>query len=213
MQGHRWFRCMGFSAVLFVIVFAVPGHAATPTPTPTFTISATNVSLSGQGTATSQFTVTSVNGFSGQVGIVCSGPDPNLLPDLVLPSCSNPTQLVTVPANGTASGSMRFYPPWENQDEAMQNGRRSPRGAAPVLAGLFAGAGLLGLGLRRRLHGRLALVLCALGLGMLSGAIGCLGHGGLQMTPGTYGYTLSGGGPAGVVSKNINVTVHCTSCP
>ncbi len=211
MQGRSRFRCMGFSSVLVLLLSAVPGRAATPTPT--FTISATNVSLSGQGTSASQFTLTSVNGFSGQVGIVCSGPDPNLFQDLVLPSCSNPTQLVTVPANGTASGSMKFYPPWENSNEAMRNGRDARLSAAPVLGGLFAGTGLLGLGLRRRLHGRLALVLCALGMGLLSGAIGCLGHGGLEMTPGTYAYTLSGAGPAGAVSKSINVTVHCDSCP
>ena len=41
---------------------------------PSFTITATNLTLSGQGSGASQFTLTSVGGFAGTVGMSCSGP-------------------------------------------------------------------------------------------------------------------------------------------
>src|ERR1039458_5227636 len=87
------------------------GAQAVLAAAPAFTLTATNVTMAGHGSGTSQFTLTSVNGFTGTVGVSCSGPDANLLPDLVLPSCDHPGQLLVVPANGSASGTMNFYPP------------------------------------------------------------------------------------------------------
>lgn len=187
------------------VVIASAAHAAT---TPGFTIKATNVSLNGQSTASTTFTLTSVGGYTGSVGVFCTGPNGNLYPDLVIPECAHPTEHLTIPANGSVKGTLSFYPPWKNENEAMLRGQS----AQPVLAGLFVGVGLLGFGLRRCMHGRLSLLLGVFGIFLFSGAVGCLGHGGLQMTPGTYGYTLTATGTGVKATTTVNVTVHCSSC-
>ncbi len=100
--------------VQFILVIGIGAAQALAAATPSFTIAASNVTVPGQGSASGQFTLTSVNGFTGQVGVTCTGPDSNLLPDLVLPSCDHPVQNYTIPANGSVAGTMGFYPPWVN---------------------------------------------------------------------------------------------------
>lgn len=209
MKSGCWFRwLLCFLAVTLGFFSSQSAQAATA---PGFSITATNVSLSGQGTATTQFTLTSVGGFTGQVGVICSGPDPNLFPDIIFPDCSHPTQQFVIPANGSVSGTMGFYPPWQVETASTQRDKPShPSRSLPLLAGTFAGLGLLGLRVKSR---RVAMGIGVVCLGLLSGAIGCMGHSGLQMTPGTYTYTLSGSGLGVSATKQFTVTVHCDSCP
>jgi hypothetical protein len=189
-----------------------------PAAASTFTLTASNVSISGQGTATGQFTLTSVDGFSGTVGVSCVAPDPNVFTNLVLPDCRNPVEEIPVPANGSVSGTMNFYPPWAItpvESHAYNAPRRQSR-PLPLTAGVLAGLGLLGLRMRRLFDRRLALLAGAVCLGSLGGLCGCLNSGGLAMTPGTYIYELVGVPPSGVanqVTTNFYVTVKCNSCP
>ncbi|MDR3451952.1 MAG: hypothetical protein P4L96_03990 [Rhodoferax sp.] len=209
-MNRAHFSCWTF--LLLALVFHLASvRSWAGTTTPGFTITANNVSLSGQGRGSSQYALTSVNGFAGTVAVVCNGPDPNLYPDLIMPSCAEPTQELVVPANGSISGSMLFYPPWEGL--TGQVGRPSKPGTAPLFAGMFAGLGFLGLRLRKKAGLWLALALGAVSLGMLSGAVGCLGGGGLQMTPGVYTYTLSGTGSGVSATGKVTATVHCNTCP
>jgi len=173
--------------------------------TPTFTLTAGNVSLSGMGTGVSHFTLTSVNGFSGQVGVTCTGPDPNLLPDLVLPSCNHPVQNFVLPAGGSVSGAMTFYPPWTTQAKYSAPDPRRPGAPYEAPLGACAVAALAGLGLRGKARrSLLPLVLAAIAL---AGLAGCVGQGGLAMTPGTYAYVIAGGSLKGE-SATISVTVQ-----
>lgn len=206
LRLSRWIFLL--PALVFHLV-NMPGWAATATPG--FKITASNISLAGQSRGSSQYTLTSVNGFAGTVAVVCNGPDPNLYPNLIMPSCAEPTQELVVPANGSISGSMLFYPPWEGV--TGQLARPAKPGAAPLLAGAFAGLGLLGLRLRKRAGSWITLLLGVVCLGTLAGAVGCLGGGGLQMTPGTYTYTLAGTGSGASATGQVTVTVHCNSCP
>ena len=184
--------------------------------TPGFTIKAGNVSVSGQGSGTSQFTVTSVGGYAGTVYVTCSGPDGNLLSDLLLPVCGSPVE-EALPANGSVSGSMSFTPPSSVTSSAkLQGGPPGPPRPMPYVAGVLAGLGLLGLRMRRILDRRLAIVAGAICLAALAGIAGCLGRGGLAMSPGTYTYTISGNSvtvPISSASTTISVTVSCDSCP
>ena len=106
--------------------------------TPGFTIKAGNVSVSGQGSGTSQFTVTSVGGYAGTVYVTCSGPDGNLLSDLLLPVCGSPVE-EALPANGSVSGSMSFTPPSSVTSSAkLQGGPPGPPRPMPYVAGVLA---------------------------------------------------------------------------
>jgi hypothetical protein len=203
---HRFFRiCLG---ICLLFVCAEGAHAVIPSPS--FTLTASNVSMSDQGSGTSTIKLTSVNGFTGQVGVLCSGPSSFLAPDLVLPSCDSATQQLVVPANGSVTGTMSFVPPFSNQSV----GRRGRPGKAPLETPLAAGAlgmGLIGLRFRRKLSRWMAmLVLGAAGLAAMAGVTGCIGHGGLAMTPGTYSYTLSAAARSSSATGNttISVTVH-----
>jgi hypothetical protein len=73
--------------------------------------------------------------------------------------------------------------------------------------------GLSLLRLRRRLNRSGALLLGLASLGMFTATVGCLGGGGLQMTPGTYVFTLTGIGDGVKATGNVSVTVKCNTCP
>lgn len=196
--GGRW-------CALFAGWFVVqPMLAATPPPG--FTVTATNVSLSGQGSGTSQFTLTSVQGYADTGVIVkCTGPNPNLLPFVVIPECSIPEPIVDIPAGGTVSGTINFFPPWT----ATQ---ASARRIWPLGGTLAAGIGLIGFGRRKRMRGRFVITGGLLTLFLLTGITGCTGGSGLAMTPGIYTFVISGEGKV-TASTNINLTVKCNSCP
>ncbi len=176
--------------------------------------------MDGQGTATEPFTLTSVDGFTGTVSVSCVGPNPNLFPDYVLPDCRDPVVELTVPANGSKSGSLEFYPPWitppTTTAETAGHGANHRSRPWPVAAGILGGLGLLGLRMRKLLDRRFSLLIGVVGLASLCGLCGCLDQGGLAMTPGTYIYQLTGVPPSGIaneVSANLYVTVKCNSCP
>lgn len=176
------------------------------TPPPGFTVSAANVTLSGQGSGTSQFTLTSVQGY-GDTGIIvkCTGPNPNLLPFVVIPECSVPEPIVNLSAGGSVSGTINFFPPWT----ATQAWSRP---VWPAAGALLGGLGLFGLRRWKRARGRFALWAGMLSLVLLTGLTGCGGHPGLAMTPGIYTFVISGTGKL-AASTNISVTVKCDSCP
>lgn len=203
---YRWIAGLAAGAGVCVVQSAFGA-------TPQITLAASNVSIPGQGTATSQFTVKSVNGFAGQVGVGCSGPEQILAPDLVLPQCAGPLVNVSVPANGSATGSINFYPPWSASaapdSRRAGGGRRSP---LPMLASLFAAVGLLALWRRNRSSRVLSVLPAIAGLVLAAGVSACVGQGGLAMTPGTYTYTLDAGNAATSATTTISVTVQCNSC-
>ena len=189
--------------VLFEFFAAIPLLSAAA---PGISLQATNVSIPGQGTAQGQFTVTSINGFSGSVSVSCTGPNSEILPNLVLPECNGPAPNITVPANGSASGTISFYPPWADPYSA----RAHP---LPVLAVVAVGSIVL---LPRLKSNRCRWFAClVLGCSMipLCLLVGCLGNGGLAMTPGTFQYTLNASGNGVSASSAFKVTVQCNSCP
>ena len=206
MQKRRGLWCL-FLLALLSHSLNTPCRADSTTPG--FKIVAQNVTLPGRGQVTSQYIVSSVNGFAGKVAIVCTGPDPNLYPNLIMPSCAEPTQELTVPANGSIGGGIIFHPPWV--DLTAHTTAPSSREATSLFACTLCGIGVLGL--RRHLNRLLLLVLGFLCIGLLSGAVGCLGSGGLQMTPGTYIFALNGAGNGATASGKVTVTVVCNSCP
>jgi hypothetical protein len=178
--------------------------------TPAVTLTAGNVSISDRGAGTSQFTLTSLNGFTGQVSVLCAGPNPGPM-ELVLPVCFPTTQTLTVPANGSISGTMQFNPPWVISGSLRQDlPGRAPLGM-PMIAGSLAAACLLGSTMRRDWRRRLGvMLLAAAGLVGLGSLTGCIGQGGLAMTPGSYTYTIVGENSFGQLetSKDFTVTIH-----
>jgi len=198
----------------FFLIFCLGSVGLTArAATPGVKLTATNVSMGDRATGTSQFTLTSVNGFTGQVGVVCVGPVPGPYNE-VLPDCSHPAQVITVPANGSVSGTMQFIPPWTIPTAKLRDlpgrPRRGPLGTPVAAGGLFT-ACLLGLSLRRGWGQRLSVMgLAAAGLVGLGSVSGCIGQGGLAMTPGSYPYVLIGQTPSLPTTPYavITVTVH-----
>jgi len=193
----------------FCLCLASPESRASTTPG--ITITATNVSISDMGTAVSHFTVTSVNGFTGRVGVICKGLDSNIVPDLVLPDCTFTTQNYVLTANGSASGIMTFYPPNNIPSTVSRGGSPRQPGPALPIAGALAAAGIFCFRIRRKRSGWPVLPLLAIvGLAGLAGVTGCIGHGGLAMTHGDWGYTITATPVSGATPAvaNIAVVVH-----
>lgn len=196
-----------------VAAMGLPGVLAASTPG--ITITATNIAIDDRGTASTQFTVTSSNGFAGKVGVYCQEPNPNLLPFVILPQCSHPTQYVDVPEGGSATGTIAFYPPWTPQQTSSGLGpRRQPLSPIPLFASIIVGLGFLRLRARSAFRGMLAAAVC---LTFLSGMVGCTATGGEAMTPGSYTYTINGAtvpgeSPAATASSHFTVTVRCNQC-
>ena len=178
---------------------------ASAATSPGFTITASNVSVSDTGSGSSSYTVTSVDGFTGKVGVSCFAPE--IDGSLAIPNCDVPEQFLTIPANGSASGKMPFTPP-SNVNAKNQGGDRR-RPAGPLAAGALMLAGFAAA--RRRMRWNRTISALALCTGLLAGlsATGCGGHGGLAMAPGTYTYTIQAIGPGlKVASTYITVTVR-----
>ncbi|MGA2349378.1 MAG: hypothetical protein ABSF70_03015 [Terracidiphilus sp.] len=208
MRTRRPFALARLFLFICCAPFALPAFAATPG----FTLTASNVNMSDMGSGVSNFTLTSVDGFAGQVSVVCTGPNPLLVPDLVLPNCAAIEEFL-VPAGGSASGTMNFNPPSSVQSAAKPHALpRNP--GSPIHTPLkFCAlvAALLGFSCTKKLNRWFAMVLvCAVSLTGLCGTTGCLGRGGLAMTPGTYSYVISASSPTitTAVSATISVTIH-----
>jgi hypothetical protein len=174
-------------------------HAATPA----FTITATNVTMPGGGLpGTSQFTLTSVNGYSGKlvVNSQFAGSDMNAKP----PNCGiHAAPLFILNANSTVSGTLTCYPYGKVVPVVELHRPPSLPSRAPVLALAFAGW----LVLRRRLRGTVARWLGVLLLVAISVAgLGACGGNGQS---GSYPFTVTASDTVtqSSVSTSITVTV------
>jgi hypothetical protein len=186
-------RLYSLSLAAVALLLCSPAPSLASSKPPTFTVKATNVQMGDMSSATTTYTLTSVNGFSGQVGVVCHGLDSNQVPDLILPSCTHANQLMTLPANGQVSGIIDLIPPVGVGSSSSAQLHQFPGG--PV-AGALAAAGLLLFGLRR--HPRWPLI-ALLAFACLGGTTGCIGHGGLAMTHGDWGYTITATSTSGTI--------------
>jgi hypothetical protein len=181
--------------------------------TPAFTIAATNVIMSSStsnGTGTSTFKLSSINGYTGSVLVDCNPPTPP--GGVKTPYCTYGAsgiapvpaqQPITLTANEAVTGTVTFY----NAPVPCSNPcpvsllRRGGHGPAPGLA--LAGVLLLGLGFRRRRARWLTLMLLAAGtMAGLAGISACGGNNN-AVTPGTYAYTI--------VATDLNTSVSVTT--
>lgn len=164
------------------------------------------------GSATSTFTLTSVNGYAGTIDIGCEPPTPPT--GVKVPFCDlsvGPARPpYTLTANLVVTGIIPLVnasPPCTDVCPVILPHHRSHR-FAPSLA--LAGMLLVGFGFRRRRARWLALMLVAAGaLAGLAGITACGGANTNVVTPGTYAYTVSATDVKTSVSitTSINVTV------
>lgn len=175
------------SRVLFPLVLAC-GIAFSTAPalaaTPSFTIAAANVTLhSGGNEASSQFTLTSVDGYAGQVRVDC-GYSGGMMGARV-PSCGifvNPVS--TLAANKSVTGSLTVMPYGKVKAfDAVAFHGDDRRRVVPVLAAVLAG--LFMLGRRWRCRARSWLLVFLAGV-TLAGITSC--GGGLS---GTFPFTVT----------------------
>jgi hypothetical protein len=209
MRSYRLLVLLG----LFMALSSVfPGSRALAA-TPGFTLAATNVTMSSSGSAgsgASSFTLTSVNGYTGTVGILCGAPTPPA--GVKVPVCTGggPAILIieTLAANQVVSGTIGF-----NNSVAPCNPcpvnlpRRPDHGLGQGVE--LAGALLFAFGFRRRAARWLTLAFFAVGaLAVLAGISACGGNNN-GATPGTYAYTITAMDITtdATVSTSINVTV------
>jgi hypothetical protein len=194
MRVYRAFVAFGVAVVLVGVFPCSPALAVTPS----FSVAATNVTMSSNaasGTGSTSITLTSVNGYAGTVGFICSPPTTAAGVNLPLCNFGGPAYVLfeTLTANQTATGTIAFRnsPPPCNPcpvDLPRGGGHRLPSGLA------LAGALLVGLVFRRRGQRWLALTLFAVGsFAGLAGIVACGGNNSNNngVTPGTYTYTLS----------------------
>lgn len=216
MRFCRAFVLLGLLLIVSLALSASPALAATPG----FTIATTNVTMSSSGssgTGVTDFTLTSVNGYTGSVHIGCAAPTPPS--GVKVPYCGDmgavgtaavPVQPpITLTANEVVTGTFSFINapvPCTNPCPANLPRHRG-HGLAQGLA--LAGALLLGFGFRRRAAHWLTLFLLAAGtLASLAGISAC-GANNNVVTPGTYAYTLTATdvSTAASVSSSFNLTV------
>ncbi len=169
--------------------------------TSSFTITATNVTMPGGGNpGTSNFTLTSVNGYSGKLVVISnySGGDMNAKP----PNCGIHTApLFVLNANGTVSGTLTCYPYGKVVPVVKLDRPSSLPTRAPVPGLAFAGWVLL----RRRLRRTAARWLGVLLLGAISvaGLTACGGNG----LSGTYPFTVVATDTVTQATANASITV------
>jgi hypothetical protein len=203
VENQKFLVSIATFLALSICVFSTQVRAAAPS----FTISATNATMTSSGSngrGSSTYTLTSVNGYTGTVGINCY--PTNEPTGAKIPYCGGSVPPVghTLTANATVTGSLPFFnvPVPEPASMPVRKSRATP--ATLALAGVL----LLGLGFRGRASRWLFLVLvagCAFaGLGLISG---CGGSNGV-VTPGTYSFTVKGVDTnSNVVTSTFNVTV------
>lgn len=193
-------------SLLVALSFAANGAQARAA-NPDFTIAATNVTMSSsgpKGTGSSTFTLTSVNGYTGTIGITCH--PTNEPASAKLPYCGGSAMIGhTLTANAVVTGSLPFYNEPVPATPAAAQANPAHLGATGLA---LVGVLLLGRGFRRKAGRRLAMVLLA--AGMLTGLAAISGCGGSNgaVTPGTYSYTVQGLDTNSViVTSTFEVTV------
>jgi len=150
-------------------------------------------STSSSGTGSSAFTLTSVNGYVGTVGVNCSNLDPPAGVNVPICDFGGPAFPVsyTLTANQVMTGSILFL----NSQPPCKDGvcpvSLPHRGARRLAQGLtLAGALLFGFGFRRRAARWLTLTLLAVGTLAGLATISACGGNNNAVTPGTYAYTI-----------------------
>ncbi len=209
MQRNRLLQSLWAILGVSLALSAARAFAATPS----FTITATNVTMSSaasSGTGSTTFTLTSVNGYAGNVGIICSSP--TVPSGVSVPLCNLGGPAIVneeaLTANQVATGIVAFlnsHPPCDGPCPVNLPQRKN-HGLAPGLA--LAGALLIGFRFRRRARRWLTLTLLAVGaLIGLAGIGACANNN--AVTPGTYTYTIEAEDMStyAYVTTSVNVTV------
>ncbi len=152
--------------------------------TPAFTIAATNITMPKNGSAgSSPFTLTSVNGYAGQVRVDCAYSGAAM--GAKVPGCGifvNP--ISTLAANKNATGSLTLVPYGKTLNYGYASVKRGRPIGGPVLAASVMGIFLLGRRLRRR--SRSWLLLLAISVVGLGGMSACAAG-----MSGTFPYTVT----------------------
>jgi hypothetical protein len=194
---------------LLTLSVAIPGSQAQPAK-PDFMITSTNVTMSNSaagGSGTTTFTLTSLDGYTGTVQVICEPPSPPA--GVKVPYCGGGpvSRAYTLTANEVVSGSLSF----NNSAVPEAVGGLTPHDATMPPQGLvLAGLLLLGFGMRRRAARWLTVMLIAGGaLAGLAGISACAGGNNSVVTPGTYAYTIKGmdTNTSLYATTSINVTV------
>jgi hypothetical protein len=185
----------GLLRLLVVCCLAFRGILAVAAAAPSFTLTATNVTMpSGGNLASSKFTLTSLNGYAGQVRVSCgySGSDMGAR----VPSCgiyTNPT--FNLSANQMVAGTLTLMP--YGKVVPFSSVRSSP---APVLA--LAIVSVLLQGRRFRGKGRAWLAFVLLAAAGVAGMTSC-GNG----LSGTFPYTVTALDTKANTAVNTSITV------
>jgi len=199
----------------FLAVFGGLGSGHAQSATPSFTIAASDATMPTSGAGAIPFTLTSVNGFAGTVGVSCGPANPptgSILPQCNYTGSAIATPPYTLTASGTVTGSLNlvaYIPPCSSPCPAKLLDRPLHRGAVNLALAL-AGALPLGLGFRRRARWPwLALLIVGILVGLAGIACGAGNRN--TLTPGSFVYTVSatstGTSPTLAVNTTVNVTV------
>lgn len=172
-----------------IILTLVFGTNLSPAAAPSYAISATNVTMPSSGGTSSPYTVTQVQ-FTGTLVVTCQYSGPTTVARI--PTCYAPPVALAVTAGQSYTGAVTLDP-W---GVPIPVGARRP-GRWPLGGLALTGALVLGIGLRRRRSGPMAMMVLALGL-MAMGA--CSASPSNGMTPGTYVYTISADNESGGVT-------------
>lgn len=190
----------GWFCVLAICCAGISGVQAAAAPAPTFTITATNVTMpSGGNAGSSQFTLTSVNGYSGKLTVNCGYSGGNM--GAKVPTCGIYTApLYTLGANQTVTGTLSLFPYGKIIPVSQLHGPRGGTDRAPAL-GLAVVCIVL---LSRRLRGK-----ARTGIGViLLGAIGLAGISACgNSLSGTFPYNVTAVDTSTQASVSTSMTV------
>ena len=204
-------KLLTFVAILTIGLGLAGGRAVAATPS--FAIAASNVTMSATGSSVVTFTLTSVDGYSGSVNVICN--PTNAPAGASLPLCGQSSaiadpQAYKLEANGKVQGSfplLATFPSCSNPCPVRLD--RPRRGSSSVLA--LAGALVFGFGFgfRRRAAGWFVLTLVAFGALAGMASLSACGGSGKTLTPGVWPYVVQAGaqGTNETASTTINVTV------
>lgn len=185
-RSHLLFPLAGTLLTISLAVSGWPAMAATPG----FTITATNVTMSSSGangTGTTTFTLTSVNGYSGELAVGCNPPSPPAGGKIPYCGTGPVSRAYTLTAGQSATGTFSFNnSPVPEVVAGRAAGQKSGKGQLLALAGLL----LFGVTVRRRASRWFMVLLLASGLLGGMGAISACGGSSSVVTPGTYSYAL-----------------------
>ena len=163
-----------------------PGFCKSQNPTGSYTVAASNITMPSSGTTSVPFTLTSVNGFAGnlEVGVTA----PSVAPNVKLPylAIGGPVHLYPLAANATLTASIGILSavPVPIPVKFIPQHPANRHATVWSLASVF----LLFLGLRKKRAAAPVLLTLTLLLGFTT-LTGCGGP--PTLTPGTYTYTLT----------------------